>query len=270
MKYLLHASRMKRATYYYNARAKADKYAVLRQRIAELFVRHHGRYGYRRICMALLSEGISVNHKTVYRLMHEMGLSGQTRKKRYRSYKGTVGRIAVNVLNRDFTADRPNVKWATDVSQIDINGHKCYLSPIIDMWNGEIVSYVISRSPNLAMVLTMLVRALKRVPTTEGLVLHSDQGWHYQHAAYQQMLAAHHITQSMSRKGNCLDNAMMEGFFGIMKKELLYARKFKNVEEFERELKKYINYYNNERIKLKLKMSPVKYRTLYENNNNKL
>ena len=168
------------------------------------------------------------------------------------------------MLERDFTAGSPNKKWTTDVTQVCINDKKLYLSPILDMFNGEIISYSISNSPNLEMVTTMLRKAFKQHHNTDGLVLHSDQGWHYQHIFYQKMLKDHGIVQSMSRKGNCLDNAMMENFFGLMKNELLYVNHFESVEEFERELKKYIWWYNNKRIKLRLKgMSPAIYRAQY-------
>jgi transposase InsO family protein len=141
---------------------------------------------------------------------------------------------------------------------------KAYLSPIIDMFNGEIISYTISDRPDLKMVIDMMHSAKRKVRNTEGIMLHSDQGWHYQHKLYQQTLKDYGITQSMSRKGNCLDNAVMENFFGIMKSELLYLQKFSDMDDFKKQLKKYIHYYNNDRIKLKLKgKSPVQYRTLY-------
>ena len=252
-------------TYYYNVRPRKDKYAQLRKEITRIYEQNKHRYGYRRVCLQLRSEGYPVNHKTVAKLMNEMGLQALRRKKRYRSYKGTVGKIAPNMLERDFAAAAPNRKWTTDVSQIEIQGKKCYLSPILDMWNGEIVSFTISDSPDLKMVTDMLQKAFYRHPRLEHLIMHSDQGWHYQHTCYQYLLREHGITQSMSRKGNCLDNAMMENFFGLMKNELLYPNQWENIEEFKIALRQYIRYYNNERIKLKLKMSPVQYRTHFLN-----
>jgi putative transposase len=197
--------------------------------------------------------------------MVEMGLYARKPKLRYRSYKGEVGKIAPNVLQRDFATDAPNRKWTTDVSQVDIRGKKCYISPILDMWNGEIVSCVISDSPDLQMVVNMLQKAFRKHPQTNGLIMHSDQGWQYQHTRYQYLLREHGITQSMSRKGNCLDNSVMENFFGLMKNELLYNNRWESIEDFKAALKEYIRYYNNERIKLKLKMSPVQYRTHFQN-----
>ena len=181
---------------------------------------------------------------------------------KYRSYKGEVGKTAPNRLKRNFNTKAPNRKWTTDVTQINIGADKCYLSPILDMYNGEIVSYAISDHPDLKMVLDMLDGAFTQGRNWKRLILHSDQGWHYQHAIYQKSLKDHKVIQSMSRKGNCLDNAMMENFFGIMKSELLYPNTFRDMDHFKQELRKYIEYYNNDRIKLRLNgMSPVQYRT---------
>ena len=252
---------------YYNVAHldKADNYSVECERISEIFAQHHKRYGYRRVCQQLRCEGYLINHKTVQRLMREMHLKSVVRKVRYRSYKGDVGRVAPNVLQRDFVATAPNRKWATDVTEVKIGDRKTYLSPILDMFNGEIVTYTISDSPDLRMVMNMVNSAIRKVKPQEGLVLHSDQGWHYQHMQYQLALKKNGIVQSMSRKGNCLDNAMMENFFGIMKSELLYLQEFRDMDHFKQELKRYIHYYNNDRIKLRLKgKSPVQYRTLYQ------
>ena len=226
---------------------------------------HSMRYGYRRVYQQLRHEGYTINHKTVQRLMQEMNLKSKVRKVRYLSYRGEVGKTAPNILNRDFKAVRPNQKWATDVTEFKVADRKAYLSPIMDMFNGEIVAYTISDRPDLKMVMDMMSTAKRKVKSTNGVILHSDQGWHYQHMKYQQRLKRYGIIQSMSRKGNCLDNAVMENFFGIMKSELLYLQQFSDMEVFKCELRKYINYYNNERIKLKLNgKSPVQYRTLYQ------
>ena len=182
---------------------------------------------------------------------------------RYRSYKGELGKIAPNIIDRDFTAEAPNRKWATDVTQIKIGSVKLYLSPILDMFNGEIISYNISRKPDMEQIYDMLDKAFTRFDSLDGLILHSDQGWQYQHYGYRKRLEEHHIVQSMSRKGNCLDNAMAENFFGIMKSELLYTENFESPEAFIKALDKYIEYYNNKRIKARLNgKSPVQYRTL--------
>lgn len=256
---------MARSVFYYHLkRLKAqDKYAEEKEIIRSIFHEHKGRYGYRRVTSEMRNRGHILNHKTVQRLMMRMGLKSQIRKVRYRSYKGEVGRTAPNVINRDFEAAAPNRKWATDVTQINIGGEKLYLSPILDMFNGEIISYNISKSPNLEQVYDMLDKAFARFDCLDGLILHSDQGWQYQHYGYRKRLEEHGIIQSMSRKGNCLDNAMAENFFGIMKSELLYAEKFESAEAFMKALDEYIDYYNNKRIKSRLNgKSPVQYRTL--------
>ncbi len=260
---------MARSTFYYHIKriGKTDGYDDLRARIRKIYDQHKGRYGYRRITIQLRDDGVIVNHKTVRKLMISMSLKAKRRNQRYRSYKGDVGNIAPNVINRDFSADAPNKKWTTDVTQMKIKNRKLFLSPILDMFNGEIVSYDISSIPNMRMIQTMLKRAFRKNNDLSGLILHSDQGWQYQQKIYQTILKERGIIQSMSRKGNCLDNSMMENFFGLMKTELLYLQDWESVEQFEKALKAYIKYYNNDRIKLRLKgKSPVQYRTLYQLN----
>ena len=251
--------------YYHRERLnQTDRYDSVRQRISSIYNESKGRYGYRRICSALRSEGIEINHKTVLKLMHQLGISATRKKRHYRSYKGEVGKIVPNVIARNFKASAPNQKWTTDVTQVCIQGVKTYLSPVMDMFNGEIIAYTISRSPNLQMTIDMLRAAFRKQSKINGLIMHSDQGWHYQHGRYQKMLKDKGILQSMSRKGNCLDNSMMENFFALMKNELLYVNHYNSIEEFEKELKQYIWWYNNKRIKLRLKgMSPVQYRAQY-------
>jgi transposase InsO family protein len=183
------------------------------------------------------------------------------RLKKYRSYKGETGKIAPNLLKRDFTAAKPNQKWVTDVTEFSLFGKKLYLSPILDLYNGEIISHSIALRPTFQQINEMLDRALARLPETTKLILHSDQGWQYQMKQYQNRLKARGIRQSMSRKGNCLDNAVMENFFGLLKSELLYLHDFNSFDDFVRELEEYIYYYNHNRIKCKLKgLSPVQYR----------
>jgi putative transposase len=143
-----------------------------------------------------------------------------------------------------------------------VKDKKMYLSPIIEMFNGEIISYTLSESPNFKQVLDMLNDAFKKIKGKNNLILHSDQGWQYQMKEYQRMLKEKGIRQSMSRKGNCLDNAVIENFFGIIKSELFYLKKYTSIDELKKEIKGYIKYYNNDRIKLNLNgMSPIKYRT---------
>ena len=230
---------------------KEDKYASVKEEIAAIYHENKGRYGYRRITAELRKRKFSLNHKTVQRLMKELGLVCRVRMKKYRSYKGEVGKIAPNLLNRDFRAEKPNQKWVTDVTEFGLFGEKLYLSPILDL-----VSYTISDRPVLSMVTTMLDEAFAKIPVGTNLILHSDQGWQYQHKQYQRMLREKGIRQSMSRKGNCLDNAVIENFFGLLKSELLYLQEFQSMEHFKQELNEYLDYYNNRRIKAKLKGLP--------------
>ena len=261
---LLNVSGMARSSYYYYQKQlrTVDKYKFEKKEIAEIFHQNKGRYGYRRITLELRNRGVILNHKTVYKLMKNLGLACKVRMKKYRSYKGEVGRIAPNILDRKFKANKPNQKWATDVTEFSLFGTKSYLSPIIDLYNGEIISYNITYRPTLDLVMDMIEDAFEKIPDNTNLILHSDQGWHYQHNNYRYKLKSKGIRQSMSRKGNCLDNAVIENFFGLLKSELLYLQEFKSMEHFHHEVKMYINYYNNKRIKSSLNgLSPVKYRT---------
>ena len=211
---------------------------------------------------AIRGRGERVNHKTVQRLMVDMGLKSLVRPKKYRSYKGQAGRVAPDLLQRQFTADRMNQKWTTDVTEFNVAGQKLYLSPVMDLHNGEIIAFETARRPAFQLVQNMLAKALDRIGEGETPILHSDQGWQYQMPAWGRMLEKRNIAQSMSRKGNCLDNAAMESFFATLKSEFFYLNHFENVESLRSGVETYISYYNNDRIKLKLKgLSPVQYRT---------
>ena len=253
-----------RSTYYYYSKQfdnpKPDKYATIKYEIRKIFKENKGRYGYRRITKEL-GKKHKINHKTVQRLMRKIGIFCRVRIKKYNSFRGEVGRVAPNLLERNFKPDKPNQKWATDVTEFSLFGTKLYLSPIIDLFNGEVVSYNISSHPNLSQITDMLNKAFAKIPDNTNLIMHSDQGWQYQHKLYQRMLKEKGLRQSMSRKGNCLDNACAENFFGLLKTELLYLQDFSSVEHFISELEDYIEWYNTKRIKLKLDgMSPVEYR----------
>jgi putative transposase len=253
-----------RSTYYYwiSTAERPDKDADVKARITAIYHVHKGRYGYRRITDELRNEGHLVNHKKVQRIMCELGLHCIVRMKKYRSYKGTVGKIAPNILERDFTASKPNEKWVTDITEFKLFDEKLYLSPVLDLYNGEIITYTLESRPVYSLVSRMLDQAFERLHDDDTLLIHSDQGWHYQMGKYQQALKERGITQSMSRKGNCYDNAVIESFFGTLKSEFLYLQEFESIEQFKVELGQYINYYNYKRIKKKLKgMSPVQYRT---------
>ena len=255
---LLEIAQISRATFYYHLKQMRlpDKYKEVKAEITLIYHENKGRYGYRRITTELHNRGFSCNHKTVQRLMRDLGLVCRVRIKKYRSYKGEVGKIAPNLLNREFYAEKPNQKWVTDVTEFNLFGQKLYLSPILDLHNGYLVNYTLFQRPVLTMVTTMLEKAFETIPDGTDLILHSDQGWQYQHKQYQRMLRKKGIRQSMSRKGNCLDNAVMENFFGLLKSELLYLQEFESMEHFKLELLDYLDYYNNRRIKAKLKGLP--------------
>lgn len=260
---LIEVSGLPRSTYYYYTkhRTDEDKYNEIKEQITTIHHENKGRYGYRRITAELHNRGYVINHKTVQRLMKQLGIICMVRMKKYRSYKGEIGKIAQNLLERNFYAERPNTKWVTDVTEFSLFGRKLYLSPILDLYSENLVSYTISERPVLRMVTEMLEKAFETIPDDTNLILHSDQGWQYQHKQYQRMLNAKGIQQSMSRKGNCLDNAVIENFFGLLKSELLYLQEFDSIEQFRTELEDYLDYYNNHRIKLKLKgLTPAKHR----------
>ncbi len=233
-----------------------DKYETAKAEISTIYHENKGRYGYRRITIELHKRNIRLNHKTVQRLMKELGLVCRVRMKKYCSYKGEAGKIVPNLLNRNFHAEKPNQKWVTDVTEFSLFGAKLYLSPILDLYSSDLVSYTISDRPVLSMVTSMLDKAFEKIPDGTKLILHSDQGWQYQHKQYQAMLKEKGVRQSMSRKGNCLDNAVIENFFGLLKSELLYLQDFQSLEHFKLELISYLDYYNNHRIKAKLKGLP--------------
>lgn len=263
---LLEVSGMSRSTYYYHIsnKEKTDKYESEKDKIEGIYRKNRGRYGYRRITAEIRKLGIKINHKTVQRLMKELKLTCKVRMKKYKSYRGEVGKIAPNLLKRNFEATKPNEKWVTDVTEFALLGQKLYLSPILDLYNGEIISYNISQRPVFAQIEEMLANAFKRLDKKDNLILHSDQGWQYQMKRYQNLLKSKGIRQSMSRKGNCLDNAVMENFFGHLKAELFYLEEFQSIDEFIDEIHNYIKYYNYDRIKSRLNyLSPVEFRKIH-------
>ena len=265
---LLVIAKLARATYYYQLKqlAKEDKDKALKADIQAIFGEHKGNYGYRRVYLELRNRGYVINHKKVQRLMQLLGLSARIRKrKKYKSYKGDVGKKAPNLINSSFEGAKPFEKCYTDVTEFALpNGsEKLYLSPVLDGYNSEIIDFTLSRSPNLMQVKSMLEKAFPEAayPNT---ILHSDQGWQYQHEAYHHFLDSKGIRPSMSRKGTSTDNGMMESFFGILKSEMFYGfeKTFKSLDQLEQAITDYIFYYNNKRIKAKLKgLSPVQYRT---------
>ena len=265
---LLKAIKLSRSTYYYHLKQldKPDKGQELKAEIQSIFIEHKGNYGYRRIHLELRNRGYLVNHKRVQRLMKVLNLQAKMRQKRkYSSHKGDVGKKAENLIQRQFEGSKTMEKCYTDVTEFAIpaSTRKLYLSSVLDGCNSEIIAYNLSTSPNLEQVKTMLEQAFTE-KRYENMILHSDQGWQYQHDYYHQFLESKGIQASMSRKGNSPDNGMMESFFGILKSEMLYGyeKSFQSLKQLEQAIVDYIDYYNNKRIKVKLKgLSPVQYRT---------
>ncbi|WP_130883971.1 IS3 family transposase [Streptococcus pneumoniae] len=265
---LLKIIKLARPTYYYHLKQldQSDKDCDIKAEIQSIYTEHKGNYGYRRMTLELRNRGFVVNHKKVQRLMKVLGLTARIRRKRkYSSYQGEIGKKAENLIQRQFEASRPMEKCYTDVTEFAIpnSTQKLYLSPVLDGFNSEIIAYHLSTSPNLEQVQTMLEQAFTE-KHYENTILHSDQGWQYQHDSYHRFLESKGIQASMSRKGNSPDNGMMESFFGILKSEMFYGyeKSFQSLKQLEQAIIDYIDYYNNKRIKIKLKgLSPVQYRT---------
>ncbi|WP_215739833.1 IS3 family transposase, partial [Mesomycoplasma hyorhinis] len=236
-----------------------------------IFEENKVRYGKRRIKAELNNRGYKIGLKKVRRLMEKFNLKAICSRKKYKSYKGTVGKIADNILNRNFVATQPNQKWTTDVTEFRGPFGKAYLSPILDMFNGEVIAWDLSTSTNNQQIRKMLQRAFSKHKNLEGLIFRSDQGWQYQHRQFSEKLKQKGITQSMSRKGNCLDNSIIESFFGTLKRECFYGREkeFLTFKQLHKAIANYIYYYNHKRIKDKIKwMSPIKFRETFISNYN--
>lgn len=260
---LLRVVGLSRSTFYHwsNARLALDKHAKAKELIQEIYDEHHGRYGYRRIAYALRRRGESLHQNTVHRLMQVLDLRSRQRMKKYSSHRGAIGQIAPNVLERDFTACEPNKKWVTDITEFKVGDQKLYFSPVKDLFNGEIVAFTMGTRPTFDLVTSMLKNALVTLQRDHKPIVHSDQGWHYQMPLYSKMLSDRGLVQSMSRKGNCHDNASMESFFGVLKSEWFHMKKFTDIETLKAELTEYVRYYNADRIKLRLGgLSPIEYR----------
>ena len=260
---LLETAYLARSIYYYQLKQLDghDKDKEIKGEIQEIYYEHKGNYGYRRITLEVRNRSFVVNHKKVQRLMKILGSSARIRRKRkYSSYQGEVGKKAENLIQRQFEVSKPMEKCYTDETEFAIpnSTQKLYLSPVLDSFNSEIIAYNLSTSPNLEQVKAMLDQAFTE-EHYENTILHSDQGWQYQHQYYHQFLEDKGIQPSMSRKGNSPDNGMMESFFGILKSEMFYGyeKTFHSLEQLEQAIADYINYYNNKRIKIKLKHTKI-------------
>jgi putative transposase len=261
---LLQVAALARSTFFYHqARLQApDPQETLKTAITDIFTANHARYGHRRVHTELLNQGWTIAKKTVLKLMRTLGLACKVRRKRsYNSYQGDQGTTAPNLLNREFDADAPNQKWVTDVTEFSVGDRKLYLSPVMDLFDRQIISHTIGNSPNLNLTNTSLRNALSCLEPGQQPLVHSDQGFQYRHSSWRTLLEGAGATQSMSRKGNCYDNAVMENFFGHLKEEMFHKVRYISTEALARHLNEYIHWYNNQRISTKLEgLSPVQYR----------
>ena len=261
---LLKIAGLKRSTYYEIInRKEKDKYNKIKERILKIYEENNGIYGYRRIKKTLEKEQVKISNKLVSKLMKELGIRGKrsNQKSKYNSYPGEKGQVVENLLERKFKAEKENEKWVTDISEFKINGEKLYLSPLMDLYNDEIISYELTKSPTIEVVKRMVAKGKRRLKEGENPILHTDQGCQYRSASYQKYLKENNIRPSMSKKGTCLDNAKAENLFSIIKNEFYYIQKFKDEKDFRKKIDEYIKYYNEKRIKERLNwMSPVEYR----------
>lgn len=238
-----------------------DRDALLIQLIQSRYAASNNSAGYRQITLQLLKQhGVSVNHKAVYRIMKKLGIQSVARRRRpYTHYSDTIHRYE-NVLNRDFKAMRPNQKWVTDITYIHTQQGVLYLSAIKDLYDGFIVGHRLGTEQSINLVTMTIKDALQREKAAGGLALHSDQGFQYTSHAYFRLTQEYDITPSMSRRGNCLDNACIENFFGMLKTEWIQRRKFITIDEALEAIEQYIHYYNYERCQLKTKLTPYEKR----------
>jgi putative transposase len=262
---LLQIARLARSTFFYHQARLGipDPQADLRTAIRDVFENNHRRYGHRRVHAVLTGQGWRVAKKTVLKLMRGLGLDCPVRrKKRYYSYRGEAGKTAPNLLARDFTATGPNDKWVTDVTEFRVGARKLYLSPVMDLFDRQIIAYAIGNSPNLTLTNNSLRDALATLAPGQAPLVHSDQGFQYQHASWRRLLAVAGATQSMSRKANCYDNAVIENWFGHLKEELFNHTRHTTTDTLTEALHQYIHWYNNHRISTRLEgLSPAQYRT---------
>lgn len=261
---LLKVAGLARSTFFYHQKRfgqKPDRYAHAKTRIQEAFDNSHKRYGHRRVRVVLARQGLTISKKTVLRLMREMKLDCPVRMKKFNSHRGKVGTIAGNVLDRVFHADDPNEKWVSDVTEFAVENKKLYLSPVIDLFDTGVLSYSMSTSPNTALTNESLMNACQGLRPGQAPLVHTDQGFQYQHVSWAGILAKHGARPSMSRRGNCWDNAVAENFFGQLKSEMFYLESFDTVDELMAAIDEYIHWYNYERISSRLGgLAPMEYR----------
>ena len=254
---------MGRSTFYENLKPQKDKYKEIKSEILDIYYKSNRRKGYRWITSDLKKLGYNINHKTVLRLMQRLGIKSVVRAQKYRSFTGSVSGTAVeNILGRDFSTTEINQKWTTDVTEFKVCGKRVYLSGIMDMHSKELIAHTVGFSPNMKLIMRMIKLAYRKTGNPKNVIIQSDQGWQYRHVSYKHFLKKKNAVQSMSRKGNCLDNAVIENFWGILKTEWFYLNDFDSVDTFLEQLEDYIHYFNYERDSSVLNYrSPVEVQT---------
>ncbi|WP_234970064.1 IS3 family transposase [Treponema berlinense] len=260
---LLKYFNMGRSTFYENLKPQKDKYKEIKSEILDIYYKSNRRKGYRWITSDLKKLGYNINHKTVLRLMQRLGIKSVVRAKKYSSFTGSVSGTAVeNIPGRDFSTTEINQKWTTDVTEFKVCGKRVYLSGIMDMHSKELIAHTVGFSPNMKLIMRMIKLAYRKTGNPKNVIIQSDQGWQYRHVSYKHFLKKKNAVQSMSRKGNCLDNAVIENFWGILKTEWFYLNDFDSVDTFLEQLEDYIHYFNYERDSSVLNYrSPVEVRT---------
>ena len=263
---LLQVVKLPRSTFYYHCarQGAGEKHAHLKEQITQIFVQNKERYGYRRVHAQLGNQGFACNHKLVRRLMLELGLKSPVRRKKFRHWRGDLNVASPNLLERKFNALKPNEKWVTDVTEFNVEGEKLFLSPVMDLYNGEIIAYEMHTRPQYQLVSNMLDKALERLSESDKPIIHSDQGWQYRMPAYRKTLAKRQCTQSMSRKANCLDNAAMESFFALLQKNVLDRRTWCTREQLRIAIVTWIERtYHRRRRQARLgRLTPLEYETI--------
>ena len=257
LKTLLSQLSLSKSSYFYQQHVfeRDDKYASIRPRLKIIFKQNYASYGYRRMKLELADESIQLSEKVIRRLMKEENLQVINRRyQKYSSYAGEISPAVPNLLRRDFNANKPNQKWVTDITEFTIQADKIYLSPIIDCFDGQIVSWTIGRHPNAELVNAMLRAALETLTESEKPIVHSDRGAHYRWPVWIQLMKEHQLPRSMSKKGYTPDNAQAESFFGHLKTEFFYSQNWigKTDQDFRKSLDSYIHWYNTKRRKISL------------------
>ena len=255
-----------KSTYYYHKRQAKSKsrdcLLVLKEEIKKIYEKRNGCYGYRRITMELnKKQGVNHNSKKIHRLCKEMDLQSKIRRRKHKKYESE--QISANLIAQNFDSKEPFKKLVTDITETRINNERYFFCGVLDLFNREILGYSIGKRANTELVAKALTESLSKTNGTKGIIIHSDQGKQFTSIIYKKLITDNQHLPSNSRRGNCYDNAVIENFFGHFKSELLYNKIIMNEKNLYKEVRKYIHFYNNERLQIKTKMSPVEVKNNY-------